>query len=196
MNLLIIDHLAVVIIFKHSFYIFDKRCYLQDKESDPSFHVALEQYMASLHAAAVRKGVSPAIQAYEEAVATATYAYEEAVRTVVYPYQGNLPAWMAKLLFEPFKRKAKEAFEHSQAKAKEDFQCSQAKEKKSLCSQAKAESIEAVLEIALNHRLHNVSYPQSRQWREPTALDVLLKYLWYNQNLLTPTSSPATTINL
>ncbi|KAG1838741.1 hypothetical protein C8R48DRAFT_742401, partial [Suillus tomentosus] len=177
---------AVVIIFEHSFYIFDKRRYLQDKESDPLFHVALEQYMASPHAAAVRKAVSPAVRpyeeavatatyayeeavrtaayAYEEAVATATYAYEEAVRTAVYPYQGNLPAWMAKVPFEPFKKKAKEAFERSQAKAKEDlersaakekeaFERSQAKEKESSCSRAEAELIKAVLEIALDHRL-------------------------------------------
>ncbi|KAG1789775.1 uncharacterized protein HD556DRAFT_1396221 [Suillus plorans] len=142
---------AVVIIFEHSFYIFDKRRYLQDKESDPLFHVALEQYMASPHAAAVRKAVSAAVQAYEEAVATATCAYEEAVRTAVYSYQGKLP-WMAKLPFEPFKRKAK-AFESSQAQAKEDFERSQAKEKESSCSRAKAELIKAVLEIALGHRL-------------------------------------------
>ncbi|KAG1801263.1 hypothetical protein EV424DRAFT_399833 [Suillus variegatus] len=155
---------AVVIIFEHSFYIFDKRRYLQYKESGPSFHVALEQYMASPHAAAVRKAVSPAVRAYEEAVATATYAYEEAVatatyayeeaaRTAVYPYQGNLPAWMAKLPFEPFKMKAKEAFERSQAKAKEDLERSQAKEKESSRSRAEAELMKAVLEIALDHRL-------------------------------------------
>ncbi|KAG2123303.1 uncharacterized protein EDB93DRAFT_1110860 [Suillus bovinus] len=50
MNLLIIDHLAVVVIFEHSFYIFDKRRHLQDKqESDPSFYVALEQLNIACH---------------------------------------------------------------------------------------------------------------------------------------------------
>ncbi|KAG2139635.1 uncharacterized protein EDB93DRAFT_1298639 [Suillus bovinus] len=63
---------AVVVIFEHSFYIFDKWHYIWDQQKHvPSFYVALEQYMASLHAAAVRKGVSAAVQAYEEAVATA-----------------------------------------------------------------------------------------------------------------------------
>ncbi|KAG1813469.1 hypothetical protein EV424DRAFT_58845 [Suillus variegatus] len=91
---------AVVIIFEHSFYIFDKRRYLQDKgQSDPSFYIALEQYMSSPHAAAVVKDVSDPVHAYEQAVATS------------------------------------------------------AKEKESSSSQAKAELINAVLEIALNHRL-------------------------------------------
>jgi len=143
---------AVVIILEHSFYIFDKRRYLQDKESDPLFHVALEQYMASPHAAAVRKAVSAAVQAYEEAVAAAAHAYEEAVRTAVHPYQGKLPAWMTKLPFKPFKRKAKEASERSQ-EAEQSFERSQAKEKESSCSRAGAELIKAVLEIALDHRL-------------------------------------------
>ncbi|KAG2137873.1 uncharacterized protein EDB93DRAFT_754704 [Suillus bovinus] len=114
---------AVVIIFEHSFYIYDNWRYLQDQQkSDPSYYLALEQYMASPHAAAVREDVSAAVQAYEEAVtaashgyedavATAAHGYEEAVRTAVYPYEGHLPARMAKLAFEPFKRKAKEAFE-------------------------------------------------------------------------------------
>ncbi|KAG2099562.1 uncharacterized protein F5147DRAFT_839387 [Suillus discolor] len=111
---------AGVIIFEHSFYIFDKRRYLQDKkESDPLFHVTLEQYMTSPHAATVREAVSAAVQ-----------AYEEAMRTAIYPYQGKLPSWIKKLPFESFKRKAKEK------------------------ESAKAEFIEAVLEIALNHRLH------------------------------------------
>ncbi|KAG1848826.1 hypothetical protein C8R48DRAFT_391748 [Suillus tomentosus] len=130
---------AVVIIFEHSFYIFDKRRYLQDKESNYSFHVALEQYMGSPHATTVREAVSAAIQAYEEAVATAVHAYEEAVRTAVFPDQGNVPSWMAKLLFQPLKRMT--------------FKRSRATEKESSCSRAKAELIEAVLQIALNHRL-------------------------------------------
>ncbi|KAG1778000.1 hypothetical protein EV702DRAFT_206806 [Suillus placidus] len=134
---------AAVIIFEHSFYIFDKQRYLQDKQKPvPSFHVALEQYIVSPHVVAVREGVSAAVQAYEEAVTTAAHAYEEAVRTAVYTYQGNLPAWMAKLQSERFQRKAKQTFERSQEK-----------EKKSLYSQAKAELIKTILDITLNHRL-------------------------------------------
>ncbi|KAG2360983.1 hypothetical protein BDR07DRAFT_1486445 [Suillus spraguei] len=57
-----IDHLAAVIIFEHSFYIFDKQRYLPDEQkSVPSFNVALERYIASPHAAAVRKAVRVAI---------------------------------------------------------------------------------------------------------------------------------------
>ncbi|KAG1895374.1 uncharacterized protein F5891DRAFT_671461 [Suillus fuscotomentosus] len=173
---------AAVIIFENSFYVFDKRHHLQgEEESVPSFYVALEQYMASPHAAAVREGVSAAVQAYEEAMTTAAHAYEEAVKTFVYPYQGNLPAgqasaalptpakvshytaWMAKLPFKPFKRKAKEAIEHSQQsiehsrqsfeRSQQSFARSKEEEKESSCSQAKAELMKAVLEITLNHRL-------------------------------------------
>jgi len=87
MNLLIINHLAVVIIFEHSFYIFDKRRYLQDQqEFVPSFYVALEQYIPSPHATAVREAVSLAVQAYQEAMKISV--------------QGKIIAWMAKLLFE------------------------------------------------------------------------------------------------
>lgn len=75
MNLLIIRHFAVVTIFKHSFYIHDKR--LSDKENSvPSFLIALEQYIASPHATALRKGVSAVVQVYEEAVTTTTSAHE------------------------------------------------------------------------------------------------------------------------
>ncbi|KAG1786359.1 uncharacterized protein HD556DRAFT_1054538 [Suillus plorans] len=57
---------AAVIIFEHSFYIFDQRPYLQDRQnSDPCFYVALEQYMPSPHAAAVREGVSVAVHAFQ-----------------------------------------------------------------------------------------------------------------------------------
>ncbi|KAG1830667.1 hypothetical protein DFJ58DRAFT_268274 [Suillus subalutaceus] len=94
MNLLIIDHLAVVIIFEHSFYVFDKRRYLQDKQkSDPSFYVALEQYMASPHAAGVREAVMAAVQAYQEATKTAV--------------KGKMPAWMVKLLSERSQKEKK-----------------------------------------------------------------------------------------
>jgi acyl-CoA reductase-like NAD-dependent aldehyde dehydrogenase len=114
---------AVVIIFEHSFYIFDKRRYLQDQqESAPSFYVALDQYMASSHAAAVRKAVSIAVQAYEAAVRPP-------------------PTWKAKLPFKRFNKNAKEASERSE------------EEKEYLCSQAKAELMKTVLETTLNHRL-------------------------------------------
>ncbi|KAG1838618.1 hypothetical protein C8R48DRAFT_104104 [Suillus tomentosus] len=142
---------ALVIVFEHSFYIFDKRPHFRP-QSVPSFYVALEQYMASQHAAAVREGVSAAVQAYEEAVATASHAYEEAVKAFVYTYQGKSPAWMAKLPFEPFKRRAKEAIERSQ-EAKQSFERSKQEEKEFSCSRAKAELIKAVLDITLNHRL-------------------------------------------
>ncbi|KAG1760617.1 hypothetical protein EDD22DRAFT_900285 [Suillus occidentalis] len=141
MNLLIIDHLAAVIIFEHSFYIYDKRRHLRDQQkSAPSYNVALELYMTSPHAATVRDAVSISTQAYQGAVTAAAHAYEEVVRASVYTYQGNLPAWMAK--FEPFKRMAKQSFERSRRK-----------EKESSCSQAEAEFIKTILEITLNHRL-------------------------------------------
>ncbi|KIK34438.1 hypothetical protein CY34DRAFT_17719 [Suillus luteus UH-Slu-Lm8-n1] len=106
MKLLIIDHLAAVIIFEHSFYIYDKRRHLHDQQkSTPSHNVALELYMASPHAAAVR-----------ETVRTAVQAYEEAMRTPVPTYKGNLPAWMTKLLFERSEEK-KNMTKESMAKA-------------------------------------------------------------------------------
>ncbi|KAG2124777.1 hypothetical protein BD769DRAFT_865425 [Suillus cothurnatus] len=121
---------AAVIIFEHSFYIFDKRRYLRDQpESVSSFRVALEQYMASPHATAVREGVDAAVQAYEEAVATAAHAYEEAARNSV--YQGHFVTWMAKLRSEHFRRNAKEVSQN----------------------QARAELTKTILEIILNHRL-------------------------------------------
>lgn len=163
MNLLIIDHLAAVIIFEHSFYIFDKRRHLQDQqESAPTYSVALELYVASPHAAAVREAVSTAVQAYQGAVTAAAHAYEEAVGAAVYTNQGNLLAWMAK--FEPFKRKAKQSFERSKGKEKESVERTQREEKEFVeraqreekeysCYQAKAELIETILEITLDHRL-------------------------------------------
>ncbi|KAG1806989.1 uncharacterized protein BJ212DRAFT_1485854 [Suillus subaureus] len=147
---------AVVIIFEHSFYVFDKQRYLQDKrESVPSFRIALEQYIASPHAAVVREGVSAAVQAYEDPVTAAAHAYEEgvtaasrayedAMTTAAHAYKedvGSLPAWRVKLPFGRFK-KAKEAFERSRGK-----------EKEALCSQAKVELTKTILEITLNHRL-------------------------------------------
>jgi hypothetical protein len=123
MNLLIIDHLAAVIIFERSFYIHDKRHHLGDlQESDPSHNVALELYMTSPHAATVREAVRAAVQ-----------AYEAAMRAPVHTYKGNLPAWMAKLLFER----------------------SEEKKQKSM---AKARLIKTVLEITLEHRLRMFNY--------------------------------------
>jgi hypothetical protein len=84
LNLLIIDNLAAVIIFEHSFYIYDKRRHLQDQqESAPSFNVALEQYIASPHAAVIR----------------------EAVRVAVHTYQQTSSTWKAKLPFGHFLKK-------------------------------------------------------------------------------------------
>ncbi|KAG2348292.1 hypothetical protein BDR05DRAFT_956869, partial [Suillus weaverae] len=84
---------AVVLIFEHSFFIFDKWRYVRDQQvSDPSFYAALEQYTASPHAVAVREGVSAAVQAYEEAMKTAVY-------------QGSLPAWIVKLQFKRSQKK-------------------------------------------------------------------------------------------
>ncbi|KAG2346407.1 hypothetical protein BDR05DRAFT_997396 [Suillus weaverae] len=82
---------AVVIIFEHSYFIYDKRRHLRDRrESGPSFYAALEQYTASPHAVAVREGVSAAVQAYAEAMKTA-------------------PAWMAKLRFKRSQEKQAKA---------------------------------------------------------------------------------------
>ncbi|KAG1775706.1 hypothetical protein EV702DRAFT_1199198 [Suillus placidus] len=87
---------ASVIIFEHSFYLFDKRRYLQDRqESGPSFYVALEQYTASPHAAAVRESVSAAIRVY----------------------QGSLPAWIAKLWFKRSQKKKESQAEDELIKA-------------------------------------------------------------------------------
>jgi predicted ribosome quality control (RQC) complex YloA/Tae2 family protein len=119
---------AASIVFEHSFYIFDKSRHLQDQQkSVPSFYVALEEYMESPHAAAVRKAVSAAVQvyeaavtpaahAYEEAVTTASRAYEEAVTTAAYTYEEAMRTshtWTTKLPFKRMKKKAKEALERS-----------------------------------------------------------------------------------
>ncbi|KAG2746335.1 hypothetical protein P692DRAFT_20836132, partial [Suillus brevipes Sb2] len=114
---------SAVIIFEHSFYIHDKRRHLQDqKKSAPSYIVALELYMASPHVATVREAVRAAVQ-----------AYEETMKAPVHTYKGNLPAWMAKLLFER----------------------SEEKKQKSM---AKARLIKTVLEITLEHRLRMFNY--------------------------------------
>jgi hypothetical protein len=87
MNLLIIDHLAAIIIFEHSFYIHDKRCYLWDpQESVTSFELALEQYIASPHADAVKK----------------------AVRVAVHTRKGTSSSWTGKLPFARFQKKRKQ----------------------------------------------------------------------------------------
>ncbi|KAG2124178.1 hypothetical protein DEU56DRAFT_827995 [Suillus clintonianus] len=102
-NLLIFNHLAAVIVFEHSFYVFDQRRHLQDQqESVPSYHVALERYMVSPHAIAVR-----------DAVNTAVHPYQEPVGTVVHTNQGNSSNWKAKLLFGRFRRKDRQPKDYS-----------------------------------------------------------------------------------
>jgi hypothetical protein len=160
MNLLIIDHLAAIIIFEQSFYIFNKQRYLHDKQKPASsLDVALEQYIASPHVGAVREGISAAVQVYEEAVTTATHAYEEAVTTATRAYEEaekHLPAWIGKLPLQRLQRKAKEAFKRSKEKEKEAFERSKEKEKQTSNrskAQAKAKLSEAILAITLDHRL-------------------------------------------
>jgi GTP-binding protein EngB required for normal cell division len=119
---------AAVIVFEHSFFVFDKSHHLQHRrQSVPSFYVALEEYMESPHAAAVREAVSAAVQAYEaavtpaahayqEAVTTASRAYEEAVATAAHAYEEAVRTshtWRAKLPIQRLKKKAKEASERS-----------------------------------------------------------------------------------
>ncbi|KAG2744395.1 hypothetical protein P692DRAFT_201121668 [Suillus brevipes Sb2] len=116
LNLFIIDHLADVIIFEHSFYIHHEGLHIRDQLK--SYSVALELYMASPHAAAVKETVRAAVQ-----------EYEEAMKAPVHTYKGNLPAWMARLLFE------------------------RSEEKKKQKSMAKAGFIKTVLEITLEHCL-------------------------------------------
>ncbi|KAG2030124.1 hypothetical protein BDR03DRAFT_1096111 [Suillus americanus] len=81
---------AVVIIFEHSFFVFDKRRYLEDQRgSVPSVDVALEQYIASPHVVAVKK----------------------AVRAAVRTCQGNSSTWKAKLPFGGFQKKEKQSIQ-------------------------------------------------------------------------------------
>ncbi|KAG2336930.1 hypothetical protein BDR05DRAFT_1063488 [Suillus weaverae] len=72
---------AAVIIFEHSFYLFYQQRYLR---SVHPVRIALQRYMVSLHAAAVR----------------------EAVSTAVRVYQGNPSIWKALLPFERSQRKS------------------------------------------------------------------------------------------
>ncbi|KAG2751839.1 hypothetical protein P692DRAFT_20830590 [Suillus brevipes Sb2] len=84
---------AAIIIFEHSFYIHDKRRHLRDQqESVPSFELALEQYIASPHAAAVKK----------------------AVRVAVHTREGTSSSWTDKLLFARFQKKRKQPIGDSQ----------------------------------------------------------------------------------
>jgi len=107
---------AAVIIFEHSFYIYDKRRYLQDKQkSDLSFYVALEQYMPSPRAAAVRQGVSVA----------------------VHTFQGHSSIWKVKPLFGRFQI---------------------GKQKQSPGDSQKMELVNAIVKIALEHRLPRPQY--------------------------------------
>ncbi|KAG2110121.1 hypothetical protein DEU56DRAFT_920208 [Suillus clintonianus] len=83
---------AAVIIFEHSFYVFDQRRHAKDQqESVPSVDVALERYMASPHAIAVR----------------------DAVNTAVHANQGNSTNSKAKLLFRRFRRKDRQPKDYS-----------------------------------------------------------------------------------
>ncbi|KAG2135096.1 hypothetical protein DEU56DRAFT_913467 [Suillus clintonianus] len=103
MNLLIIDHVAAVIVFEHSFYIFDKQRYLQDQQQSlPYITDALEQYVVSPHAAAVREAGSAAVRKYQEAVSTV---------------EKKPSTWKAKLPFERSRRKAQQSFGLSEIKA-------------------------------------------------------------------------------
>ncbi|KAG2135150.1 hypothetical protein DEU56DRAFT_808280 [Suillus clintonianus] len=140
-NLLIFNHLAAVIIFEHSFYVFDQRRHLKDQqESVPSFNVALGRYMASPYAITVRDSVKTAVHAYQE----------PPVGTAVHTNEGNSSNWKAKLLFGRFRRKKKQSFKPSQGKVKESFECSQEMAKQPMdCSGL----IERILAITLEHRL-------------------------------------------
>ncbi|KAG1892886.1 uncharacterized protein F5891DRAFT_1197072 [Suillus fuscotomentosus] len=71
---------AVVIVFEHSFYIFNNQRHYWN--SDPSFYLALEQYISSPHAGAVMKAVSDAVYAYEKAVATSGKEKESSCSSV------------------------------------------------------------------------------------------------------------------
>ncbi|KAG2126208.1 hypothetical protein DEU56DRAFT_916126 [Suillus clintonianus] len=83
---------AAIIIFEHSFYIFDKRRHLQDQQNSVSSHIeALERHMASPHAASVREAVSAAVHKYQEAVSTV---------------EKTSSTWKGKLPFERSRRKA------------------------------------------------------------------------------------------
>ncbi|KAG2135154.1 hypothetical protein DEU56DRAFT_401040 [Suillus clintonianus] len=137
MSRLIIDLSAAIIIFEHSFYILDQRLNPQDqKEAVPSFYIALEQYLTSPHATAVAEAVSTAVA--------------KAVGTTVHAKQ--MPAWKAKLLFGLLRRKAKRSIEPSRER---DY--SQQKD----YSQKKAELIERVYKIVLEHRLPRPLMPGS-----------------------------------
>ncbi|KAG2081769.1 hypothetical protein BD769DRAFT_1546852 [Suillus cothurnatus] len=72
---------AAVIIFEHSFYLFYQKRYFR---SDHPVRTALQRYMASPHAIAVREAISTAVRAY----------------------QGNPSIWRALLPFERSQRKA------------------------------------------------------------------------------------------
>ncbi|OJA20474.1 hypothetical protein AZE42_04905 [Rhizopogon vesiculosus] len=57
---------AAVIIFERSFYLWDERRYLEDKkEFGHPINLALEQYMASPNATAIRDALSSAVHAYQ-----------------------------------------------------------------------------------------------------------------------------------
>ncbi|KAG2752606.1 hypothetical protein P692DRAFT_201785779 [Suillus brevipes Sb2] len=56
---------AAVIVFENAFYLWDQQRYLEQEPSVHPVRVALQQYIASPNAAAVREALSLAIRAYE-----------------------------------------------------------------------------------------------------------------------------------
>ncbi|KAG2124164.1 hypothetical protein DEU56DRAFT_38129 [Suillus clintonianus] len=142
---------AAVIIFEHSFYVFDQRRHPKgQQESGPSFRVALERYMASPHAITVRDAVETAIHLYQEPVGTVVHTNEEPVGTAVHTNQGNSSNWKTKLLPGRFRRKEKQSFKPSQDEVKESFECSQEMAKQPMDYSG---LIERILTITLEHRL-------------------------------------------
>ncbi|KAG2125430.1 hypothetical protein DEU56DRAFT_570221 [Suillus clintonianus] len=131
---------AAVITFEHSFYVFDQLLHLKDQqEYVPSFYVALERYMASPQAIAVR-----------DAVKTAVLPYQEPVGTAVHTHQRNPSNRTAKRLFGLFRRKEKQYFKPPQDEVKESSECSQEMAKQPMDYSG---LIETILAITLEHRL-------------------------------------------
>ncbi|KIK36812.1 hypothetical protein CY34DRAFT_491747 [Suillus luteus UH-Slu-Lm8-n1] len=56
---------AAVIIFENTFYLLDQRRYLKQESSVHLVHVALQQYISSPNAAAVREALNSTVHTYE-----------------------------------------------------------------------------------------------------------------------------------
>lgn len=56
---------AAVIVFENAFYLFEQQRYRSEQQSVRSLRVALQQYMASPNAVAVRDALSSAVHTYE-----------------------------------------------------------------------------------------------------------------------------------